>query len=98
MNQGFLNIEFAGYTIHPLLPRACFLMFAIISGAFPVHASQSQSFVFAADSQSGSLTNQVEGGLELHLNPQTKLGLSFSSQFGNNVQDNAVQGNLTWRL
>jgi outer membrane autotransporter protein len=40
----------------------------------------------------------IEGGLELHLNPQTKLGLSFSSQFGNNVQDNAVQGNLTWRF
>ncbi len=37
-------------------------------------------------------------GLEMHLNQQTKLGLSFSSQFGNNVQDNAVQGNLTWRF
>ena len=40
----------------------------------------------------------VEGGVEMHLNPQTKLGLSFSSQFGNNVQDNSVQGNLTWRF
>jgi len=40
----------------------------------------------------------IEGGLEMHLNPQTKLGLSFSSQFGDNFQDNAVQGNLTWRF
>jgi outer membrane autotransporter protein len=40
----------------------------------------------------------VEGGVEMHLNPQTKLGLFFSSQLGNNVQDNSVQGNLTWRF
>jgi outer membrane autotransporter protein len=40
----------------------------------------------------------IESGLEMQLNPQTKFGLSFSSQFGCNVQDNAVQGNLTWRF
>jgi len=38
----------------------------------------------------------VESGLVLHLNPQTKFGLSYSSQLGNHVQDNSVQGNLTW--
>lgn len=40
----------------------------------------------------------IEAGLDMHLNPHTKLGLSFSSQFGNNVQDNALQGNLIWRF
>lgn len=40
----------------------------------------------------------VEGGLKMHLNQQTELSLSISSQFGDTTQENAVQGNLIWRF
>jgi outer membrane autotransporter protein len=40
----------------------------------------------------------VESGLDLHVNQQTRLGLIYSSQLGNHVQHNSVQGKLTWRF
>src|SRR5665647_272113 len=48
-----------GYTRLTVFLMACVLVFAITFGAIPVHATQSQSFVFAADSQGGSLAHQV---------------------------------------
>ncbi len=43
-------------------------------------------------------TALVESGLDLRLNPQARLGLIYSAQFGDHVQHNSVQGNLTWRF
>ncbi|HZK78269.1 MAG TPA: autotransporter domain-containing protein, partial [Gemmatimonadaceae bacterium] len=40
----------------------------------------------------------VESGLDLHLNPQTMLGLFYSFQLGDHVQHNSVQDKLTWRF
>ena len=43
-------------------------------------------------------TALLESGLDLHVNQQTRLGLIYSSQLGNHVQHNSVQGNLTRRF
>lgn len=40
----------------------------------------------------------LEGGLDLRINPQARLGLSYSSQLGSRVQRNSVQGNLLWQF
>jgi uncharacterized protein with beta-barrel porin domain len=36
------------------------------------------------------------GGLDLALGPNTTAGVSYSGQFGDGVQDNAVKGRFTW--
>jgi outer membrane autotransporter protein len=38
----------------------------------------------------------VESGLDLRLSPQARVGLFYSAQFGNHLQNNSVKGNLTW--
>ena len=38
----------------------------------------------------------IDAGLELALGPNTTAGVSYSGQFGDGVQDNAVKGRLTW--
>ena len=43
-------------------------------------------------------TALLESGLDLRLNPQARIGLSYSAQLGDHVQHNSVQGNLTWRF
>ncbi len=43
-------------------------------------------------------TALVESGVDLHVNQQTRLGLIYSSQLGNHVQHNSVQGNVTMRF
>ena len=39
-----------------------------------------------------------ESGLDLHVTPQTKLGLSYATKIGKNVQDNSVKGNFVWQF
>jgi len=41
-------------------------------------------------------TALIEAGLDLALGPNTTAGVSYSGQFGDGVQDNAVKGRLTW--
>jgi len=43
-------------------------------------------------------TALLESGLDLRLSPQARIGLSYSAQIGNHVQNNSVEGNLTWRF
>jgi outer membrane autotransporter protein len=43
-------------------------------------------------------TALIEGGLALQINPQARLGVSYSSQLGRRVQHNSVQGNLVWQF
>ena len=38
----------------------------------------------------------IETGLDLNLSPTATLGASYSSQFGDGVEDNAVKGRFTW--
>jgi uncharacterized protein with beta-barrel porin domain len=38
----------------------------------------------------------VEAGLDLNLGPNATLGVSYTGQLAQNLQDNAVQGRLTW--
>jgi outer membrane autotransporter protein len=40
----------------------------------------------------------VEAGLDLNLSPTATLGVSYSGQFANDLQDNAVKGRFTWRF
>ncbi len=41
-------------------------------------------------------TALIEAGLDLNLSPSATLGASYSGQFGDRVQDNAVKGRFTW--
>ena len=41
-------------------------------------------------------TALIEAGLNVNLSPTAMLGASYSGQFGDGVQDNAVKGRLTW--
>ena len=41
-------------------------------------------------------TALIEAGLDLNLSPTATLGASYSSQFGDGVEDNAVKGRFTW--
>ncbi|MGO9005201.1 MAG: autotransporter domain-containing protein [Beijerinckiaceae bacterium] len=43
-------------------------------------------------------TALLESGFDLRLNPQARIGLSYSAQLGDHAQNNSVQGNLTWRF
>jgi subtilase-type serine protease len=43
-------------------------------------------------------TALIETGLNLSITAQARLGLTYSAQFGDHVQNNSVQGSLTWRL
>jgi len=43
-------------------------------------------------------TALLESGIDLRLNPQLQVGLSYSTRFGDRVQNNSVKGNLTWRF
>jgi outer membrane autotransporter protein len=38
----------------------------------------------------------IDTGLDFTLGPRTTAGVSYSGQFGDRVQDNAVRGRLTW--
>lgn len=40
----------------------------------------------------------IEGGLDLQIAPQARLGVSASAQLGDQVRHGSVQGNLTWRF
>jgi len=41
-------------------------------------------------------TALIEAGLDLNLSPTATIGASYSSQFGDGVEDNAVKGRFTW--
>ena len=41
-------------------------------------------------------TALIEAGLDLNLSPSATLGASYSGQFVDRVQDNAVKGRFTW--
>ena len=41
-------------------------------------------------------TALIEAGLDLNLSPTATLGASYSGQFGDGVEDNAVKGRFTW--
>jgi outer membrane autotransporter protein len=43
-------------------------------------------------------TALIEAGLDLGFGPYTTAGVSYSGQFGDNVEDNAVQGRFAWRF
>jgi outer membrane autotransporter protein len=43
-------------------------------------------------------TALVEGGVDLRISPNVTVGASYTGQFGDNVSDHAVKGNLTWRF
>ncbi len=43
-------------------------------------------------------TALVEGGLDLRLNPQARIGLFYSAQVGDHAQYNSVHGNLIWQF
>ena len=38
----------------------------------------------------------IEAGLDLNLAPNATAGVSYSGQFGDGVEDNAVKGRFTW--
>jgi outer membrane autotransporter protein len=38
----------------------------------------------------------IDAGLDFPLGPNTRAGVSYSGQFGDEVQDNAVKGRFTW--
>jgi len=38
----------------------------------------------------------IDAGLDLALGPNTTAGVSYSGQFGDGVQDNAVKGRFAW--
>jgi outer membrane autotransporter protein len=38
----------------------------------------------------------LEAGLEFNLGPAATLGVSYSGQLADDVEDNAVKGRLTW--
>lgn len=40
----------------------------------------------------------ADAGIELALSRAASLSLSYSGQFGNKVQENAVKGNFVWRF
>ncbi len=56
----------SGFSVPIFLLRSFSLFFAIICGVIPVHADQSQSFVFVADTQGGSFSSIVNTSV---LNP-----------------------------
>jgi outer membrane autotransporter protein len=41
-------------------------------------------------------TALIDAGLDLNLSPTATLGVSYSGQFGDGVEDNAVKGRFTW--
>ena len=41
-------------------------------------------------------TALIDAGLDLNISPTATLGASYSGQFGDGVQDNAVKGRFTW--
>jgi uncharacterized protein with beta-barrel porin domain len=43
-------------------------------------------------------TALLEGGLDLQISPQARLGLSYSSQIGSHVRRDSVQGSLVWQF
>ena len=69
---------------NPLSPRAA-LLFASTGIGFTV-----TGVPLAED------TALIEAGLNLALGPNATAGVSYSGQFGDGVQDNAVKGRLTW--
>ncbi len=38
----------------------------------------------------------IDAGLDFNLSQNATAGVSYSGQFGDGVQDNAVKGRLTW--
>jgi uncharacterized protein with beta-barrel porin domain len=38
----------------------------------------------------------VEGGFDLRVTPQAKLGLFYSGELASTARDRAVKGNFTW--
>jgi outer membrane autotransporter protein len=40
----------------------------------------------------------VEAGADLQITRQAKIGLSYSGQLANSIQDHSVKGNFTWRF
>jgi uncharacterized protein with beta-barrel porin domain len=38
----------------------------------------------------------IDAGLDFNLDPTIVRGFSYAGQFANDLQDNAVQGRLTW--
>jgi uncharacterized protein with beta-barrel porin domain len=38
----------------------------------------------------------IEAGFDLNFRPAVTLGVSYSGQFADSLQDNAVNGRLTW--
>jgi outer membrane autotransporter protein len=43
-------------------------------------------------------TALVESGVDLKINPQAKVGLSYSGRFGRDVSDNSVRADLVWQF
>jgi outer membrane autotransporter protein len=43
-------------------------------------------------------TALVDSGFDLKINPQAKIGLTYSGRFGRSVSDNAVRGDLVWQF
>jgi outer membrane autotransporter protein len=43
-------------------------------------------------------TALIEAGLDFNLSPTATLGVSYAGQFGDDVEDNAVQGRFAWRF
>ena len=41
-------------------------------------------------------TALIEAGLDFNLAPNATAGVSYSGQFGDGVQDNAVKGRFAW--
>jgi uncharacterized protein with beta-barrel porin domain len=41
-------------------------------------------------------TTLIDAALDLNLSPTATLGMSYSGQFGDGVEDNAVKGRFTW--
>ena len=43
-------------------------------------------------------TALVESGVDLKINPQAKVGLTYSGRFGRDVSDNSVRADLVWQF